>query len=114
MFEDDSEPIFYMYPPEEEEFMYGDKEMVITDEPIFETYPSEEEFMFGEDNVVVTDKSIFDVYPSEGELELVEVKTKEEIVETELVVEDNIDGEIKADSEQLQVEELSHEMKITP
>ena len=89
--------------------------MVITDEPIFDTYPSKEEFMFGEDNeVVMTDKSIFDVYPLEGELELVEVKTMEEIVETELAIEDNINGEIKPDSEQLQVEELSQAMEITP
>ena len=43
VFEDNSEPIFYMYPLEEEKFIYGDKEMVITDEPIFDTYPSEEE-----------------------------------------------------------------------
>ena len=45
---------------------------------------------------------------------MVEIVVKEEIVETEPVVEDNVDNDIKVDSKHLQVQELSHVVEVTP
>ena len=45
---------------------------------------------------------------------LIEIEFKEEIIKIKPVVEDNVDNDIKAGSEQLQVQELSHVVEVTP
>src|SRR5262249_8703714 len=67
VFETNNEPIFYMYPLEEEEFVSGDEEVVLIDDPVFYAYPLEEEFVFGDEEVVRADRPIFYTFSLEEE-----------------------------------------------
>ena len=58
----DSEPIFDMYPLENE--FVCREEIVMVNEPIFDMFQSEEEFVSENEETVITDKPIFDTYPT--------------------------------------------------
>ena len=65
--EADSKLIFYSYPLEDE-FMLGDEETVLADEPLFDTFSLEKEFMSGGEKMVIYDEPVFDAYTSKEEV----------------------------------------------